>query len=225
MRRLGTLWGLLLLAASLNGCATFSEVHFFASGPNAETERNYFRLKISGNARFSSARYISGYYDERAVDLFFNEMRGSSVCDGDCKTAPEPDPDKKVILHNENYDKYSGRDSSGGKITPLDPDQHGTLVMILSTNANVISDTIGTFAQSNILADSVARMQHSHTLDRADLISTTRSVDQARLDASKARITELVSAISATAPVPSSSEAKMLWAELLSITRNNERAE
>src|SRR5438132_3275792 len=72
-------WNLaiLVLAVFVSGCVTtFHEDHYFQSASSRSGHAtNYFRLQVDGWAAFSSARYISGYYDERAVDLFFNEIK------------------------------------------------------------------------------------------------------------------------------------------------------
>ena len=81
MRRGGlmrvVLAGLGVLAIA--GCGTsFRENHYFSSAsdnPSREGKTNYFRVTVDGWAAFSAARYVSGYYDERAIDLFFNEVK------------------------------------------------------------------------------------------------------------------------------------------------------
>jgi hypothetical protein len=65
-------WGCLALVGVATGCTSFSENHYFQSVCDPP---NYFRLTIDGTAGLSAAKYISGYYDERAVDLLFNELK------------------------------------------------------------------------------------------------------------------------------------------------------
>lgn len=72
----------LLAATLLVGCAaTVQENHYFAAfkdgvdGAPREAVQ-FYRLRVDGDAQFTNARYLSGYYDERAVSLFFNELQG-----------------------------------------------------------------------------------------------------------------------------------------------------
>src|SRR4029078_1016132 len=71
----------LVLACSLLGaCATLEETHYFASvDPQTDRTINIFRLRVKGDAGLTNARYLAGYYDERAVDLFFNEVKASDL--------------------------------------------------------------------------------------------------------------------------------------------------
>ncbi|MBL7739586.1 MAG: hypothetical protein JNK14_10220 [Chitinophagaceae bacterium] len=52
----------------ISGCQSARELHYFKS------DGNYYRLKINEKSFASKARYLSGYFDERAVDKYFSEM-------------------------------------------------------------------------------------------------------------------------------------------------------
>lgn len=124
-----------LLSALLltSGCATsFTEDHYFKSvSASSGRPTNYFRLRIHGRACFSSARYIAGYYDERAVDLFFDEMKSASSQD-----------DAKI----ESLFQGGEIDLVGEKIAPLPPaPEHGAFLMIFNTNAKAVANAIGAF--------------------------------------------------------------------------------
>lgn len=57
------------------GCASsFAEKHFFKSVDQQGYTINYYRLKVNGSTFLSSSRYLSGYFDERAVDAYFNQI-------------------------------------------------------------------------------------------------------------------------------------------------------
>lgn len=143
-----------LLIGLLAGCTKFAERHYFRS-INSETREavNYYRLEVEGNAGFSSARYVAGYYDERAVDLFFNELRSGPVCssgsDGTCSTT---NVSRKLFVDAQ---KSPGKDDI---IAPLDPGQHGAFVMIMSTNADAVANTIGSFAENSVAADAITNL-------------------------------------------------------------------
>lgn len=52
----------------LTACQSAKELHYFRSGGN------YYRLKINETSFASKARYLSGYFDDKAVDKYFSEM-------------------------------------------------------------------------------------------------------------------------------------------------------
>jgi len=153
------IWYLLLsLILGIAGCATqFGEDHYFQSlqvDPitNQSTPTNYYRLRVSGYAAFCGARYVSGYYDERAVDLFFNEI----------KLQPTGKDDTR-ILFSENLKSTNSQEV----IKPLTPnEQHGAFVMVLSTNASAVTNAIGQYAQNQIVADAVTNLANQDVIRR-----------------------------------------------------------
>lgn len=123
---------------------------------------NYYRLTVSGYAAMSSARYISGYYDERAVDLYFDELKVTQTS--------ETQPPKK-IFKTDLTDP-----GSQDVIKPLSPtNEHGTFVMILSTNAASVSQTIGQFAENQVVADAITNLANRDALLRASSASVVRA--------------------------------------------------
>lgn len=135
------------IATALAGCMTFvKEDHYFQSLNEKNEPTNYFRLKVRGSAFFSSARYVSGYYDERAVDLFFNEV----------KTATGQSNGELF-----RSDLKDGEDT----IRPLTPGaDDGAFVMVLSSNASSVTDAIGQFAQNQQVADAITNIANRQTL-------------------------------------------------------------
>jgi hypothetical protein len=132
----------------LVGCATsFKEDHYFQSlNPTTGEVTNYYRLRVRGRAAGSSARYVSGYYDERAVDLFFNEVKLDTT---------DTDSSSRGEIFSANLKDPGANDT----IKPLSPDDtHGTFVMILSTNASSVSRAIGQFAENQVIADAVTNL-------------------------------------------------------------------
>ncbi|HTU61038.1 MAG TPA: hypothetical protein VMF89_21440, partial [Polyangiales bacterium] len=125
-----------LCAALLGGCsAMVREEHYFATYAKSDSPhepRNFFRLEITGASTFSNARYIAGFYDPRAVDLFFNELKPQSS-DRTLFSANLQLPGESTVL------------------TPLSPGDRGTYVMVLSTNADAIADAIGSFSESQVV--------------------------------------------------------------------------
>ena len=58
----------LILLVLINSCQSARELHYFKSGDN------YYRLQINEKSIASKSRYLSGYFDEAAVDKYFSEM-------------------------------------------------------------------------------------------------------------------------------------------------------
>jgi hypothetical protein len=59
---------LALFVCAIFGCQSAKELHYFKSGGN------YYRLRINESSFASKSRYLSGYFDEKAVDKYFSEM-------------------------------------------------------------------------------------------------------------------------------------------------------
>lgn len=148
----------------LAGCAaTVDERHYFATyatGPSGESRpANFFRLEVKGKAGMSNARYLAGYYDERAIDLFFNELKA---------------PDNQKLF--QDAAKIPGTDE---KLKPLGPAMdNGAFVLILSTNADSIANAIGSFAESQIVAQAFTRVINKERYKdkmRSDVDTMSRS--------------------------------------------------
>jgi hypothetical protein len=135
---------LLMLPILLAGCAaTIHETHFLPIySPNDDRQANpvnFFRLKVDGTASFTNARYLSGFFDERAVDLFFNEMKAPTS--------------QKLFDESIKPPGQAGNEA----FKPLSPSTEGAYVLILSTNADSIANVIGSFAESQVVADALTR--------------------------------------------------------------------
>jgi hypothetical protein len=137
---------IMVIGLIMSGCtASINETHYFASFNKASdtpTEPvNFFRLKVHGSASFSSARYLTGFYDERAVDLFFNEIRS--------------DKQNNTKLFDANLKEPVTQDS----IKPLSPStSNGAYVLIMSTSADSIANAIGSFAESEVVAEAITNL-------------------------------------------------------------------
>ncbi|MEO1038261.1 MAG: hypothetical protein AAFX09_01855 [Pseudomonadota bacterium] len=154
----------ILVALLLGACtSTVRETHYFASYEPGDTEpANFFRLTVKADSGFTSSRYLAGYYDERAVDLFFNEIR--------TRTGTEATPDRRNI--------FTGLPQvAGSTIKPLQPTpENGAFVMIFSTNADSVANTIGSFAESQVVADAITNLVNRDTLRaaaRSDAMTAT----------------------------------------------------
>jgi hypothetical protein len=174
-------------ALLLEGCATsFSENHYFRlRSDDGSVTTNYFRVRISGSAQMSSARYVSGYYDERAVDLFFDEIKSGSA---NCTTCIPSIFDGGEIELGSN----------GGKIEPLAPSpENGALLMIFSTNAKVVANAIGEFAESQVTADAITNLANRDKVREMAQAEAAGKADEQRIKAAGAEIKALVDALPA----------------------------
>ena len=177
-----------VIALALSGCAgSFQERHYFASFANkpataGQEERpvNFFRLQVDGFAGFSAARYISGFYDERAVDLFFNELRPLS----------EDELFRPIFVDQQ---REPGTDQV---IRPLSPaSENGAFVMILSSNADAVASTIGSFAESQAVANAITNLVNRDTIRAARRSDATLATEQNRSAAIKTTLENLFGAL------------------------------
>ena len=187
-----TRWTLCVPAAScalaIAGCTSFSQVYHFQSQPSAPgSPPNYFRVKVSGDAQTAKTRYVAGFYDERAVDLYFNETRSST---GEIRP---------VFLDSQ---KIPGETTN---VRPLTPENaKGTFVMIFSTNPKAIADTIGAFAESQVVSDAVTNLLNRREVEAARLFSASQSTNDQAATAVNA---ELAALIPTAADLPASAPA------------------
>lgn len=151
MKHLVSLLVVSLLTIGSTACRTdFKEVHFYrvdtavdSAVDTANRELpNYFRLTISGDASFSKAKYISGCYDERAIQIVFDEI-GST-----------PDTAAVKFLSGGQMEIAGAKVATVGEESEVCPPGKSKM-MIFSTNAKVVADTIGAFAESQVVAESV----------------------------------------------------------------------
>jgi hypothetical protein len=135
-----------LACALLASCGTtIREKHYFAAftdaGLGAREPVQFYRVRVEGTTSFSNTRYLTGYFDERAVSLFFNEIKAPS--------------DQKLF---DDARAVPGL-PTGTKLTPLSPTpENGAFVLIMSTNADAVASAIGSFAESQAVADAMTRL-------------------------------------------------------------------
>lgn len=136
---------LVVTALGIGGCGTvIHENHYFAAfvdSPEGQREPvQFYRLSVDGNTQFSNTRYLTGYYDERAVSLFFNELKSNTT----------------ITSTHKLFDDNAVLPGTQTKLTPLTPTaDNGAFVLIMSTNADAVAGTIGAFAESQVVADAL----------------------------------------------------------------------
>ncbi|AYL96573.1 hypothetical protein [Mucilaginibacter celer] len=137
---------LLLLSAmlpvlSLMGCQVGREIHYFKQG------QNYYRITIHENSIASKSRYLSGFYDETALNKYFGEMS---------------QPIEKIDS-SQNVSFLNSQNGEGLQI-----DSNKKFVMILSTNSNVVSEQIGAFAENEQVLESIARLSNKNKIEESN---------------------------------------------------------
>lgn len=167
------------LVITLSACASsIGDSHYFGAFDEKQSGHRepvqFYRVTVKGGTHFTNARYVTGYFDERAVSLFFNEMKRKD--DG--------------ILFQQNQ-TLPGTDT---KLTPLDASTgEGTFVLIMSTNADTIAATIGSFAESQVVADAFTNMLNRDRIKqkvRGDaLVAVNKAEAQSVVDMVNAQVT------------------------------------
>jgi hypothetical protein len=134
----------LLLPAT--GCSSFSETHYFKSEGEPA---NYFRLRVRGQTGLGSARYLSGYFDEEAVNAYFNE---TAQPDKARFAATKPSTDAEADEGESGAGTSSDKELA--RVRPLGaaPGDDRILVMLLSSNSDEIAEQIGAFAENRQIA-------------------------------------------------------------------------
>jgi hypothetical protein len=200
-RAVRSLCAVALLMLLTVGCARFREDHYFQSVSQLNGRpTNFFRLRISGASQLGLTRYVAGYYDERAVDLFFNEVKPSGS-----DTSPDAGSIKPIFVDNQ---KNPGTDD---KIKPLSPDaQHGAFLLLFSTNAKAVADTIGQFAESQIVADAITNLANQGHIKEANAIQANLAEDVAKNADKVSALESLYAAVAALGDPPPDRPADLL---------------
>lgn len=172
-----------------SGCAVFREDHYFAQRVQiAETgsdepglieasDANYFRIRVEGSAKLSKARYVAGYYDPRALDLFFNEITTTDIA---------PIFEQDVTL--------PGTDE---RLVPLSTASQGDFTMIFSTSASAVANAIGNFAEANATADAITNLLNRDQVARNRASNANLQVERNRAASTVADINAILTRIQA----------------------------
>jgi|GEM_PF-1498318 hypothetical protein len=143
-----------LACVLLAACQTGHEVHYFKSG------NNYYRLRIDEKSFASKARYMSGFYDDKAVDRYFGEMS---------------QPVEKDTTYASSVRFYT-TDPKDHTPDQLRIDSNKKLVLILSTNSNAISEQIGAFAENDRILGSIMRLSQREKIQE-NTVATSAIAD------------------------------------------------
>lgn len=142
-----------------SGCMSgFSETHFFKSEDAYGNPINYYKLSVSGRNFLSSTRYLSGYFDEKAVDAYFNQFTQS---------------DKGLFVGTIT--------TEGSNVRPIDDALAGRkLVLLLSSNSDAIAQQIGQFSNNQAVMSDLTRIIYRDHIKDAQSAKTSADFQQIR---------------------------------------------
>jgi hypothetical protein len=124
------------ILALMTSCQSIRETHYFRD--KAGNPPNYYRLQIKGYAFLTSSRYLSGNFDEEAVNYYFGEIAQAK--------------DAKFNAVKSNQTSEEG-------IVPVGADGlNKKFVLLLSTNSDAISSAFGNFVESKETQKELARI-------------------------------------------------------------------
>ena len=124
------------------GCGVFSETRYLVTvktGAQGQPDQpiNWLKVDIRGSSGFSSARYLSDFFDASAVDSFFG-------------TYVQPSGAQFPSTQPANRTELVGVSGQGGKGSEF--------ILLLSTNADAFADAVGSYAQSESIAADIVRL-------------------------------------------------------------------
>lgn len=170
----------------LTGCAaSIDEQHYIATFGeptplNPTGFANVMRITIDGNAGFANVRYIAGHYDEYAADLFLNNVK-SSPYSSSTGVAQGANTIFSLCVPADNKassgDTAGGSDGDGAQPALKDGDNKAcknsvdgdTFLIIMSTNADAIAETIGAFAENQVAIKSLNYLLNREVFDAQHL--------------------------------------------------------
>lgn len=154
MKSLKTILVVLSLV-TLVSCSSFSEEHYFKDRVTSSTNGdvnivpNYYKVKICGYSFLSSSRYVSGYFDQNAINLYFNE-----------------------IVQPENAKLFNTKTDSDNNQCLITNESGNELVVVLSSNAKAVTEYIGSIAKNQNILNSIAQITQKERIEEANAIKS-----------------------------------------------------
>jgi hypothetical protein len=145
----------IVLITTLVSCSSFSEDHYFKDKITSSTSSqvnivpNYYKVRISGYSFLSSSRYVSGYFDQNAINLYFNE-----------------------IVQPENAKLFNIKNDGDGNKSLVTNESGNELVVVLSTNAKAVTEHIGSIAKNQTILNSLAQLTQKDKINEANTVKT-----------------------------------------------------
>jgi len=144
-----TRWAATSFLLLIGGCSSFHEVHYIKSDAQQDQTPNYFRITVDGWTALSSSRYVSGYFDEDAVNTYFGGFKQPKNGEG--------------VVPVAKADSDGVKPAAGG-------DGGKALILLLSSNSDAIADSLTALEQSDAITSSL-----EHVFNRATYQSANKS--------------------------------------------------
>ncbi|MGV7105784.1 hypothetical protein [Flavobacterium sp. U410] len=144
-----------LSLATLVSCSSFSEEHYFKDRVTSSTNGdvnivpNYYKVKICGYSFLSSSRYVSGYFDQNAINLYFNE-----------------------IVQPENAKLFNTKTDADNNNSLVTNEAGNELVVVLSSNAKAVTEYIGSIAKNQNILNSIAQITQKEKIEEANAVKS-----------------------------------------------------
>lgn len=160
--------------------------HYHFPGVRDGRIENYYRVDIEGVVSGNQLRYASGFFDQSALNRYFNEFA---------------QPKNMSLVSSQIPERNHEIPLAADEIREADPQGQGRrLVMLLSQNSEAIAEQIGDIAQSEALASVVSRLVFAEDIAEmeAEKIDADRMADLLRTNrASAGRLAEIVEDLNA----------------------------
>lgn len=178
---------LLFSVLFLSGCySQFKEVHYFKD--KLKPFPNYYKLRISGFTFLASSRYLSGYFDENAVNEYFNEFTQKD--------------NGRLFEKDEKQDK---------SLEPLSPSlKDKRLVMMLSSNSDAIATQIGSLVETQQTMDALGQLLNREGATSLLEIESDQKMYEANWRSVQALGDQMIGTLNPATVTPAQAEAMLL---------------
>ena len=135
-------------------CSRFKEVYYFKDKIAVQQNEkakvpNYYRVTIKGYSFLSSSRYVSGYFNQNALNLYFNQIKQTE--------------DAKLFNTKKDVD---------GNLALVTNEDGNELVLVFSSSAKAIADQIGSIAKNQTILNSIAQITQKDKIREALTVKT-----------------------------------------------------
>ena len=190
---------LLWLSAVLLAACSSAHVRerYYIPGTRDGAVQNFYRVDIEGEVVGTELRYLSGFFDEDALDRYFN-------------TFTQPEGGALFTVDTVNNEELEKR-APATETRDADPRGLGRkLVLIMSQNSEAIADQIGAISQSEGFATVVGRLVFKEQLAEIEAarVDSTRLVQMA--EGSKVLASDLATRLTTSSPPDSQSTKQQL---------------
>jgi hypothetical protein len=167
----------------LAGCSSINrETHYIKAVDSLNYPVNYFRVNVKGSTALSSSRYLSGYFPDSAVDIYFGQIpqpkdaKFVPIGTEATSTGSAPATDAKTAA-------VSTASASSTSATVVGPPAGTKLVLLLSSRADAVADEISDIARNEELMRNITKLIYKDELRASQDASYDQQITRSRLDA------------------------------------------